>query len=171
MKRFNHFNSYKKMKISLLTLLVLGSTSLLAQTHQMTKHDGAIIDINFIKTDNNVVYYTAPSSTEEQSISKYAVATLVDQSKNTPIIVSEKIQLNGNSDYNKVIVLQKHQTIGLKESGVITSFYSGTKGESPISFSDNGKKRLKENAALRGAQFIVILSKKPKDLKAAIFTY
>lgn len=159
------------MKISVITVFILFTSSLFAQTHQMIKHDGVTVDINFIKIENNLVYYTFPQSTEEQSISKYAVEKLTEKSKNTPVIVSEKIQLNGKSDYDKVVVLQKNQTTGLKESGIITSFYSGSKGETPLSFSDNGEKRLKENAALKGSQFIVILSNKPKDLKAAIFTY
>jgi hypothetical protein len=80
----------------------------------------------------------------------------------TTFIVSEKIQLNGKSDYNKVVSITKHQTLGLKESGIITSFYLN-KGESPLSFTENGKKRLKQNAAQNGAPFIVILSNKPKD--------
>ena len=159
------------MKTSVFTLLVLSTSSLLAQTHQMTKHDGESVDINFIKTEKSLLYYTLPQSSEEQFISKYAVARLLDKSKNTSVIVSEKIQLNSKSDYRKVIVLQKNQTTGLKELGLITSFYSGTKGESPLAFADNGKKRLKENAALRGAQFIVILSNEPKQLKAVLYSY
>ncbi len=99
------------------------------------------------------------------------MAQLNEKLKNDSKIISEKIQLNGISDYKKVVILKKHQTIGLKESGVITSFYGGTKGETPLSFSDNGEKRLKQNAALQGAQFVVILANKPKDLKAAIYTY
>ena len=159
------------MKISILTVFILFTSSLIAQTHQMLKHDGITIDINYIKTENNLVYFTLPQSMEEQSISKYAVAKLTEKLKTTPLIVSEKIELNGKSDYSKVIVLQKHETLGLKESGIITSFYSGTKGESRLSFSENGKKRLKQNAAQNRAPFIVILSNKPKDLKAAIYTY
>ena len=159
------------MKISILTVFILFTSSLIAQTHQMLKHDGITIDINYIKTENNLVYFTLPQSLEEQSISKYAVAKLTEKSKNTPLIISEKIELNGKSDYGKVVVLQKHETLGLKESGIITSFYFGTKGEPSLSFSENGKKRLKQNAAQNRAPFIVILSNKPKDLKAAIYTY
>ena len=159
------------MKISVLTIFILITASLSAQTHQMIKHDGATVDINFIKTENNLMYFSLPQSMEEQSISKYAVAKLTKKSNITLVMVSEKIQLNGKSNYDKVVVLQKHETLGLKESGIITSFYSGTKGESRLSFSENGKKRLKQNAAQNGAPFIVILSNKPKDLKAAIYTY
>jgi hypothetical protein len=159
------------MKNLFITFTILFTTSLIAQTHQIIKHDGETIDINFIKTTNNLVYYTLPQSAEEKTISQYAVAQLNEKSKSDSKIVSEKIQLNGKSDYKKVIVLKKHQTIGLKESGIITSYYGGTKGESSLSFSDNGEKRLKQNAALKGSAFIVILSNKPKDLKAAIYTY
>ena len=159
------------MKNLFIAFTILFNTSLIAQTHQIIKHDGETIDINFIKTANNLVYYTLPQSAEEKTISQYAVAQLNQKSKSDSKILSEKIQLNGKSDYKKVVVLKKHQTIGLKESGVITSFYGGTKGESSLSFSDNGEKRLKQNAALKGSQFIVILSNKPKDLKAVIYTY
>ncbi|MFV8322966.1 hypothetical protein [Flavobacterium sp. LS2R12] len=159
------------MKNLFIAFTILFTTSLIAQTHQIIKHDGETININFIKTANNLVYYTLPQSAEEKTISQYAVAQLNQKSISDSKILSEKIQLNGKSDYKKVIILKKHQTIGLKESGMITSFYEGTKGESPLSFSDNGEKRLKQNAALKGSQFIVILSNKPKDLKAVIYTY
>ena len=159
------------MKNLFIAFTILFTTSLIAQTHQIIKHDGGTMDMNFIKTANNLVYYTLPQSAEEKTISQYAVAQLNEKSKSDSKIISEKIQLNGKSDYKKVVVLKKHQTIGLKESGIITSFYGGTKGESSLSFSDNGEKRLKQNAALKGSAFIVILSNKPKDLKAAIYTY
>lgn len=159
------------MKNLFITFTILFTSSLIAQTHQIVKHDGETIEINFIKNENNLVYYTLPKSAEEKTISQYAVSQLNEKSKSTSEVISEKIQLNGKSDYKKVVVLKKHQTKGLKETGLITSFYSGTKGENPLSFIDNGEKRLKQNAADKGSQFIVILSNKPKNLKAAIYTY
>jgi hypothetical protein len=159
------------MKNLFIAFAFLCTTSLLAQTHQIVKHNGETIDVNFIKKENNIVYYSLPQSTEEKTISQYAVSQLNEKSKSTSTILSEKIQLNGKSDYKKVVVLKKHQTEGLKETGIITSFYSGIKGESPVSFSDSGEKRLKQNAALKGSPFIVILSNNPKDLKAALYTY
>jgi hypothetical protein len=65
------------MKISVLTVFILFTSSLIAQTHQMIKHNGVTVDINLIKIENNLVYYTFPQSLEEQSISKYAVAKLM----------------------------------------------------------------------------------------------
>ena len=44
------------MKISIITVFILFTSSLFAQTHQMHKHDGATVDINFIKIENNITY-------------------------------------------------------------------------------------------------------------------
>ena len=64
------------MKNLFIAFTILFTTSLIAQTHQIIKHDGETIDINFIKTANNLVYYTLPQSAEEKTISQYAVAQL-----------------------------------------------------------------------------------------------
>ena len=159
------------MRNLIIACIFLYTTSLLAQTQQIIKHDGRVMDIHFIKIENNVMYFTLPESLEEKTISTYAESKLNSKSKNESTIISKRIQLSGKSVYKKVIVLKKHQTQRLKESGMITSFYGGTKGESPVSFLDNGEKRLKQNAALKGFPFIVILSNEIKNLKAALYTY
>ena len=43
------------MKNLFIAFTILFTTSLIAQTHQIIKHDGETIDINFIKTANNLV--------------------------------------------------------------------------------------------------------------------
>ena len=159
------------MRNLIIACIFLYTTSLLAQTQQIVKHDGKIMDINFIKIENNLMYFTLPETSEEKTISTYSVAELSTKSKSESKIISKRIELIGKSVYKKVIVLKKYQTQGLKESGIITSFYGGTKGESPVSFLYNGEKRLKQNAALKGFPFIVILSNEPKNLKAALYTY
>lgn len=152
-------------------LLLTITASLMAQTHEITKHDGKTMDVNFIKTENNLVYYSTAESNEEKKISQFAISQLYEKSKKEAKTISEKITLSGKADYPKVIVLKPYQTEGLKESGVITSFLGRTKGETSQSFLDQVEKRLKQNAALKGSQFIVIISDKPKELKAVMYTY
>ena len=159
------------MRNLIIACIFLYTISLLAQTQQIIKHDGRVMDIHFIKIENNLMYFTLPETSEEKTISTYSVALLSTKSKSESKIISKRIELIGKSVYKKVVVLKKYQTQGLKESGIITSFYGGTKGESPVSFLDNGEKRLKQNAALKGFPFIVILSNEPKNLKAALYTY
>jgi hypothetical protein len=157
---------------NIFTMLMLTITaSLMAQTHEITKHDGKTMDVNFIKTENNLLYYSTAESSEEKKISQFAISQLHEKSKKEAKTISEKITLSGKADYTKVIVLKPSQTEGLQESGVITSFLGRTKGETNQSFLDQAEKRLKQNAALKGSQFIVIISDKPKELKAVMYTY
>jgi hypothetical protein len=152
-------------------LMLTITASLMAQTHEITKHDGKTMDVNFIKTENNLLYYSTAESSEEKKISQFAISQLHEKSKKEAKTISEKITLSGKADYTKVIVLKPSQTEGLQESGVITSFLGRTKGETNQSFLDQAEKRLKQNAALKGSQFIVIISDKPKELKAVMYTY
>lgn len=152
-------------------LMLTITASLMAQTHEITKHDGKTMNVNFIKTENNLLYYSTAESSEEKKISQFAISQLHEKSKKEAKTISEKITLSGKADYTKVIVLKPSQTEGLQESGVITSFIGKTKGETNQSFLDQAEKRLKQNAALKGSQFIVIISDKPKELKAVMYTY
>ena len=159
------------MRNLFIILMLTITASLIAQTHEITKHDGKTMELNFIKTENNLVYYSTAESSEEKKISQFAISQLHEKSKKEAKTISEKITLSGKADYKKVIVLKPSQTEGLQESGVITSFLGRTKGETNQSFLDQAEKRLKQNAALKGSQFIVIISDKPKELKAVMYTY
>jgi hypothetical protein len=157
---------------NLFTILMLTVTaSLIAQTHEITKHNGKTMEVNFIKTENNLIYYTSSGSDEEKKISQFAIYKLIEKSKKEVNIISKKIDLSGKVDYRKVIILKPFQTEGLQESGVITSFLGKAKGENNQSFLDQAEKRLKQNAALKGSPFIVIISNKPNELKAVMYTY
>ena len=157
---------------NIFTILMLSITvSLMAQTHEITKHNGIKMEVNFIKTANNLVYYTTADSKEEKNISQFAISQLHEKATTETKTISEKIALSGKDDYKKVIVLKLSQTEGLQESGIITSFLGKTKGETNQSFLDEAEKRLKQNAALKGSPFIVIVSDKPKNLKAVMYTY
>lgn len=159
------------MKNLLIAIAALFTTQLFAQTHQIVKHDGEKLEVNFIKTEGNLVYYALPNSMEEQKISRYAVALLNEKSKDNSRIISKKIDLTSNADYKKIIVLKESETIGLKKSNDLTGFLGKIKGETRWSMAEMGEKRLKQNAAKKGNQFIVITSNKTDNLKAMAYTY
>ena len=159
------------MKNLLTAIAVLLSAQLFAQTHEIVKHNGEKLEVNFIKTEGNLVYFSLPNSAEEKKISRYAVAQLNEKSKNNSQIISKKIDLIDKSDYNKVIVLKESETIGLKKSTDLTGFLGKIKGETRWSIAEMGEKRLKQNAAKKGNQFIVITSNKTDNLKAVAYTY
>jgi hypothetical protein len=159
------------MKNTLIAITLLLTTPLFAQTHEIIKHNGEKLEINYLKIENNFVYYSLPSSMEEKKISKYAVAQLSEKSKNNSQIISEKKYLKEKSDYTKVIVLKESETAGLTKSGDLTGFLEKIKGQSKLTLLEMGEKRLKENAAQNGNPFIVIVSNKTDDLKAIAYTY
>lgn len=159
------------MKNLLIAIATLLTTQLFAQTHEIVKHNGEKQEVNFIKTEGNLVYYALPNSMEEQKISRYAVAQLNEKSKDNSRIISKKIDLTSNADYKKIIVLKESETIGLKKSNDLTGFLGKVKGETRWTMTEMGEKRLKQNAAKKGYQFIVITSNKTDNLKAMAYTY
>lgn len=159
------------MKNLLTVIAVLLTAQLFAQTHEIIKHDGEKLNVNFIKVEDNLVCYSLPNSMEELKISRYAINQLNEKAKNNSKIISEKIILTKKSDYKKVVVLKESETIGLKKSNNLTSYLEKAKGETRWSRSKMGENRLKQNAAQKGYQFIVITSNKTDILKAIAYTY
>lgn len=159
------------MKKTYTIFILLFTVSLIAQTHEIIKHNGKKMEVNFIKIENNLLYYSNLNSMEERKISKYAVAQLKEMSKNDSQIISEKINPTGKSDYKKVVILNESETVGLKTTDTLNYFFGKIKGQSKLSLLEMGERRLKENAALQGNQFIVILSNKTSNLKAITYTY
>ena len=95
------------MKITLLALtLLLGFNTQIAQSHEIVKHDGEKQKINFIKQENNIIYYSNPGSPELKEISTYAVSTLKKDASSEQVTVSNKVTVASKSDYNKVKVLK-----------------------------------------------------------------
>lgn len=159
------------MKNILSVIAVLFTAPFFAQTHEIVKHNGEKIEVNFIKVENNLVYYAYPNSAEQHKISRYAVAQLNEKSKNNSKVISEKITLAEKADAKKVIVLKENETVGLKKSEDLTSNLATAKGETRWSASELREKQLKEKAASKGQQFIVITSKKHDKLTATTYTY
>jgi hypothetical protein len=108
---------------------------------------------------------------EEHKISRYAVSQLNEKANNNSKTVSEKIILTDNFDYKKVIVLKESETIGLTKSENLKGYYSIAKGETRWSLAQIGEKQLKQNAAKKGCQFIVITSNKKDNLTAIAYVY
>lgn len=160
-----------KMKNIITAIAVLFTVQFFAQTHEIIKHNGEKLDVNFIKAENNLVYYAYPGSMEEHKISRFAVSQLIEKSKSNSKIISEKINFAEKPDYKKVIVLKESETIGLTKSDNLISYLGIAKGETRWSLSEMGENKLKQNAASKGHQFIVITSNKTDKLTATAYTY
>ena len=159
------------MKNILKVITLLFTVSLIAQSHEIIKHNGTKLEVNYIKAEYNLIYYSVPSNMVEQKISKYAVAQLNDKLKSSSEIISEKNQLIQQSDYRKVIILKEFETVGLKRSEEITSFIGKVKGQTNYELKKLKENNLQRKAAMKGAPFIVLISTDPENLKAVTYTY
>ena len=159
------------MKKILVALLLTVGTPFFGQTDTIIKHNGEKTEINFIKIEDNLIYYSLPGGFEENKISKHAVAQLNNKSKNNAQVISEKIQISKKSDSKKVIVLKPFETLGLTKAETISLFPAIAKGQPAPLAKELAEKRLKEKAAALGYSFIVIEANNQNELKATTFTY
>ena len=159
------------MKNVITVIAVFFTAQLFAQTHEIVKHNGEKIEVNFIKIENNLLYYSLAKNSEEHKISRYAVAQLNEKAKSNSTIVSEKINFTVKSDYKKVIVIKESEAVGLKKSEDLRGYPGVAKGETRWSLTQMGENQLKKNAAQKGYQFIVITANTRDKLKAVAYTY
>lgn len=147
-------------------LAVLMAVSITAQTHEILKHNGERVLINYIKTDTNLIYFSNPNSSEEVKISTYVVQSLTEKSTGKIQDVSSKLKTN-----KEVIFLKNNEIDGLQKIAHISVFLGRPKGMSFNDLSVLKKKRLQEKAIQKGAVFIVITSETFDTTQADLYSY
>ena len=161
------------MKITILALIAfLGLHNKYAQTHELVKHDGAVQQVNFIKQENNIIYYSNPGSQEQKQISFYAVSSIKNNSTSEYEMISTKINVDSKSDYRNVKVLKNEsEATGLKKIETFTGQLNRTKGISTTEQFENTTQRIKHRVAAQGYSFVVINKFQNGTYKAIAYTY
>ncbi|MEZ0128380.1 hypothetical protein AB9T88_00600 [Flavobacterium sp. LBUM151] len=155
------------MKILFFTLSILFANIAISQTHQITKHNGEQLDVNFIKTENDLVYYSFNGSSEEHKISKYAISQITNKQTNQTQKISDKVIIDSKSDYKMVTVLPQEKTIGLRQAANFTGVSTKTKGEPPMANKNHTAMRIKTQSASSGYPFVSIVEKDGKYIAVA----
>ncbi|WET00644.1 hypothetical protein [Flavobacterium sp. YJ01] len=159
------------MKILYFTLAMLFANVAISQTHQITKHNGEQLDVNFIKNENGLIYYSLNGSSEEVKISKHAVSSITNKQTKTTQKVSDKIVVDSKDDYKMVTVLPQEKTIGLKQVTSFTGVSTRTKGEPPIANQKQTAMRIKSKSASNGYPFVSIVDKGDGKYEATTYVY
>ncbi|WP_035646692.1 hypothetical protein [Flavobacterium sp. ASV13] len=159
------------MKILYFTLAMLFANIAISQTHQITKHNGEQLDVNFIKNENGLIYYSLNGSTEEVKISKYAVAKITNKQTNQTQKISDKIVVDSKDDYKMVTVLPQEKTIGLKQAANFSGVSTRTKGEPPIANQNHTAMRIKTQSATNGYPFVSYIQKSDGKYEAVAYMY
>lgn len=136
------------------------SLVLLAQD-KMHLHNGKDLDVKIIKVSEFTVSYSYPNETAEQTIGKYAVEK-IKYSSGRDEKVSDKVIVSGKDDWEKVQILEKaEEAVGLKSLGEVDGKTSGMMGFHTAASADKkSMKKILEDAAEKGAQFVLITKDK-----------
>ena len=159
------------MKILYFAVALLFANVAISQTHQITKHNGEQLDVNFIKSENGFVYYSLNGSSEEIKISKYAVSSITNKETKQTQKISDKIIVDSKDDYKMVTVLPQEKTIGLKQVASFTGVSTRTKGEPPIANQNQTAMRIKSKSASNGYPFVSIVEKADGKYEAVAYVY
>ena len=143
-------------KIILILTLVFGFNIATAQVDVIKKQIGEILKGKIISVDDNVIVFTYEGQNVEYTIAKNAVEKITYGRTGQVVQTSNKINLNGQADWQKVVIVESlNLTTGL-EVGV----QLGTSADLANYQSSNGNsavnKRLKMQAATLGYPFILI---------------
>lgn len=159
------------MKTIFFTLSILFVNIGFSQTHLISKHNGEQVEANFIKSENDLIYYALPQSGEEHKISKYAVSQLTNKQTNQTQKVSEKIVVDSKADYKSVKVLGEDKVIGLKKVNNFSGVATKTKGDSKLAQQNHTAMRIKMKAASNGYPFVSINQKPDGQYEAIAYMY
>ncbi|WP_026727327.1 hypothetical protein [Flavobacterium denitrificans] len=159
------------MKVLYFTLALLFANVAISQTHQITKHNGEELDVNFIKNENGLIYYSQNGSAEEVKISKYAVSKITNKKTNQTQKISDKIVVDSKDDYKMVTVLPQEKTVGLKEAANFSGVSTKTKGEPPIANQNHTAMRIKTQSAVKGYPFVSYVQKADGKYEAVAYMY
>ena len=159
------------MKVIYFTLSFLFANIAISQTHQITKHNGEELDVNFIKHENDLLHYSLNGSYEEIKITKHAVSHVTNKKTNQTQKISNKIVVNSKSDYKLVKVLPQEKTIGLKQVANFSGVSVKTKGEPPIAQQQRTAMLIKTKSASNGYPFVSIIEKDNGKYEVVAYAY
>jgi hypothetical protein len=149
------------MKKIILVAIILVSFMSNAQSDKIYKHSGEIVEGKVKKIEEYTVVFVYNGEEAENTIGKYAIGKIVYGASGREEDVTEKIIINSEKDWEKVVILEdKGYIAGLKKAGEVRgktgliNFQTGNTGDK------KAEKKLKMDAALQGCPFILLTADK-----------
>lgn len=141
--------------------VMLVSVAVTAQADKIYKHNGETVEGKVIRNEEYVIVFKYDGEDAENSMSKYAIEKIVYGKSGRTESVTEKIVVNGEADWEKVVILEEKDYIaGLKKVGEVRgktgliNFQTGNTGDK------KAEKKLKMDAAKQGCPFVLMTADK-----------
>jgi sRNA-binding regulator protein Hfq len=148
-------------KIILAVALIFSVAFANAQVDVITKHNGEVVKGKVIKLEEYTIIFKYDGEDAENTIGKYAVEKIVYGKSGRVENVTEKIVINGEADWEKVVILEdKGYIAGLTKGGEVRgktgliNFQTGNTGDK------KAQKKLKMDAAKIGCPFVLMTADK-----------
>jgi len=148
-------------KIIFLGIFIMGSLTILAQSDVITRHNGEIIKGNVLRESEYTIVFTYENETAENTLSKYAVEKIVFGKSGRIEKVTDKIVVNGEADWEKVVILEEKSYIAglikvdeIRGKTAFINLQTGNTGD------QKALKKLKMAAAAMNCPFVLITSEK-----------
>ncbi|KIX20830.1 hypothetical protein SY27_13210 [Flavobacterium sp. 316] len=149
------------MKKIILLAVFFASFLANAQADKIYKHNGEVVEGKVKKVEEYTIVFVYNGEEAENTIGKYAIEKIVYGTSGREEEVTEKIVINSEKDWEKVVILEEKSYIaGLKKvdevrgkTGLI-NFQTGNTGDK------KAEKKLKMDAAKLGCAFILLTSDK-----------
>ena len=144
----------KKFILALALVFSFGIAN--AQLDVIYKHSGETVEGKVLRLDEYTVVFKYDGEDAENTIGKYAVEKIIYGKTKRVEDVTEKIVINGEDDWAKVVILEdKGYIAGLKKVGEVRgktgliNYHTGNTGDK------KAEKKLKMAAAEMGCPFIL----------------
>ena len=141
---------------------VTSAVSTTAPADKMIKHNGEKIDVKVVKVGEQTITYKYPGEDAEQTIGKFAVASITYGTSGRKEDISPKITIGSEEDWEKVQILtDKSQVVGLKAGTEVRGKTSGLISYNTAGSADKkATRRIKEAAAKEHAPFVLMTADK-----------
>ena len=159
------------MKTIFTLTLALFTTLIFADTHIIVKQNGEKIEVNYVTTKNNTVFYSLPGKSTVEEISIYAVDKVIDIKTSAVILDNSKADISGKNGYKNVKLVAIEQTKGLNQGVALKTTIHKPKGQTKSDWIAAAEIRLKKQAAEKGLPFIVITKESDSRLEAVAYNY
>lgn len=151
--------------------LTLFTSLIFADSHIIVKQNGEKLEVNYVTTKNNTVFYSLTGSSIVNEISLFAIEKVIDKKTNNILIDNNKIDVTGKKGYKNVQFIANTQTNGLLQGTVLKTTIHKPKGQTKSDWIADASTRLKKQAAAQGFPFMVITNQTDSKLEAVAYNY
>jgi len=159
------------MKTIFTFALALFTSIIFADSYIIVKQNGEKLEVNYVTTKNNTVFYSLPGSSTVNEISLFAIDKVIDKKTNSILIDNHKADVSGKSGYKNVQILANNQTQGLHQGVALKTTIHKAKGQLKSDWMAQATTRIKKQAADQGFPFVVITKQTDSQLEALAYNY